>query len=141
MSEENEKIAEEISCKTKLSEAEGVIEAWNKVFGTTQLSHAIARLEAAEARVKKLERELEPLVKERITIEKMDEDIKETIHNLESHLAQELERGKLKDAVVEAVKFYIDAIQSDSVPIDSIEAYKELREALTALNESEKEKP
>ena len=35
------------------------LEAWHKVFGTSQLSHAQARLEAAESAARRLKAELE----------------------------------------------------------------------------------
>jgi len=38
-----------------LKDKDAQLEAWQKVFGTSQLSHAIARLEVAEESVKKLE--------------------------------------------------------------------------------------
>lgn len=36
----------------KQSEAETVLRAWQEAFGTTQLTHALARLEAAEKKAK-----------------------------------------------------------------------------------------
>ena len=44
----------------KCQELETVLEAWYKVFGTTQLTHASDRLEAAEKKVKKLEEYYKP---------------------------------------------------------------------------------
>ena len=40
------------------------LEAWQKVFGTSQLTHALARLEVAEESVKRLQMERDALGKE-----------------------------------------------------------------------------
>ncbi len=43
----------------KESEAEIMLGAWHRIFGTTQLTHAQARLEAAEREVERLKHKLE----------------------------------------------------------------------------------
>lgn len=42
----------------KVKELETVLDAWYSVFGTTQLTHALARLEFAEGELEKLKRNL-----------------------------------------------------------------------------------
>ena len=58
------------SCALKEVESLGTqIEAWQSVFGTSQLSHAQARLEAAEAQVESLRQQnklLEDIIEEKL---------------------------------------------------------------------------
>lgn len=42
------------AAEAKVNEADTVLRAWHKAFGTSQLTHAVAKLKAAEAKVKAL---------------------------------------------------------------------------------------
>lgn len=49
------------SYKRQLAEKETSLQAWQSAFGTTQLSHAIARLESAENKLSEKDREINEL--------------------------------------------------------------------------------
>lgn len=52
-------ISEVESLRVKLKESETILGAWQSVFGTSQLSHAQARLEAQNALIESLRQQLE----------------------------------------------------------------------------------
>jgi len=52
LAEKDREIAE---LKAKIAELNGTIRLWHDVFGTTQLTHAVCRLEVAEEKAKKFE--------------------------------------------------------------------------------------
>jgi len=51
--------SEVLRSRERIKELEGLLETWKSAFGSSQLTHAVARLEAAEDKAKRLEAKVE----------------------------------------------------------------------------------
>jgi exonuclease VII small subunit len=77
--------------RTKIAELETVLEAWHNIFGTTQLTHAQARLEVAEQKVERIVKKMNELERRtRLDGDMADRAVNDFIHQLVSERVMDL---------------------------------------------------